>query len=423
MPANNQILLFDSNPPESDEAAQALFHNRKGELSWAARQLRAHLAATKILAIHGDTRTGKSHFARRMLFDATDALLGLSVIINANQRETAQNLLVDLFGELSVQLRGLDEWDRSHPILKGIFDDFVEFSSLVIPLIFGEVDQIELGVGRRLFSKASATMALTPTFTELGFTAEYGEETTASEKRILRAPRGSQLAVFCKWMGEAISELLGGPLLILVDDQDLLSTQSDGWAATSELVSALKFVAASPSIVVMATVRSAYWNGREKDLIDFVEVRPFGDADMKAVYQLRMDAYNDGEAVFSPTALRWLLDGADGRVGMFLQRCHQLNRRFYLRDGKVGVREIRTWIDEELDTLWRHPGEQQVLGKVYDEVRRGHIELQLSGDDLALLRRSKLWLHVLKPLPNAPDRCSIDPLYLEAIRDKVSASS
>lgn len=415
--SRNLTLLFDSNPPEDPEARRKLFYNREAELKWALTELRSNPAVTKVLAIHGDTRTGKSHFAQHMLAQATEQLGGLGVIINANQRETAQNLLEDLFGELAIQLDEV-EWDRDNPVLAQIHADFKEFTELLKPLVFGEVEQTELTQGRKLLGRASAHITLKPRYAESGFLVEASEEHQTGEKQVLRAPKGPQLAEMVRWIAEAIAELQRGPVLILVDDQDLLTT-GDDVEETAELLMALKILAASDRTVVITTVRTAYWNGREKDLKDFVEIRALGDKELKAIYEGRLDAYNDGEEVFASTALRWLLDGADGRVGMFLQRCHQLHRAFFGSGKRIGKREIRKFIDGELDALWQHPAEQQVLATVFEHVRRGEGELKLENGELTLARRSKLWLRVLKPLQSRPGWCSIDPLYLKAIRERI----
>ena len=184
--AKDPSLLFHPNPPPEEWRAR-LFHNRLKELDIGLSKLRSTAASTELLAIHGDTRTGKSHYAHRLLDLAIEELGGVAVIVNANQRETAQHVLEDLFASLAIELQGLD---RSHVQDRPVYDELIQFIEVFKPLVFGKVQEKELTEGRKLLSKTSATLGLKPTFAEFSLGFEASTEDGTSEKVVLHAPQG-----------------------------------------------------------------------------------------------------------------------------------------------------------------------------------------------------------------------------------------
>ncbi len=410
----NLPLLFDPNPLP-DEYTVPLFHNRDRELVLGLAKLKTAGSSQKILAIHGDTRTGKSHFAHRLLRQAVDEMEAVGVIVNANQRETAQHVLEDLFGELSVQL---DLIPRAEATDWDVYDEFTAFTQRMRPLVYGMQESIELSVGEKLFSKSTDKLALKPQFIELELGSEESRETSSGHKSTVRAPKNKQLAEMTRWVAEALSHLTKKHILLLIDDQDLLTTTEAGRIETATLVGCLKLLAASPSITVLVTVRTKSWGALDKDFSNFVRIHAFKDDEIKKVYRLRLDNFNDGEEVFSSTALSWLIATSDGRVGMFLQRCERVHDHFFGLDRKINKGDVKKYIRVELDDFMSEPTSRQLMASVFETLRKGEAQIQADG----LGEDSPLYLTVLQPRSSGTVFL-IDPVYQEVIRDLLAEES
>ena len=105
--------LFHADPPDAGDLKE-LFCNRERELGMAIAQLRGS-KARQVYAIHGTRRSGKSHFAHRLLLQvADDGLPYRCLIVNAFNRGSARAVLAETYFQFSKALLKLTPTNPVH---------------------------------------------------------------------------------------------------------------------------------------------------------------------------------------------------------------------------------------------------------------------------------------------------------------------
>ena len=118
-------LLFDHNPPESEDLILDLFCNRTVEMERGLDGLRSPDGVGKIHAIHGLPRSGKSHFARALLLQAKREGMPYHLVeVNANNRGTAKSVLDEVFFKLMDLIRNVPE-ERVPDGQTGVYDEYL----------------------------------------------------------------------------------------------------------------------------------------------------------------------------------------------------------------------------------------------------------------------------------------------------------
>jgi len=105
--SRNLLRLFDPNPPNDEQLALDVFVDRDRELKLLARRLEPPASTDKICAVHGGSRTGKSHLLRVLL--ASGHLLYDVAECNANSLGSARVVLQTLYGELRRKLEQVSD--------------------------------------------------------------------------------------------------------------------------------------------------------------------------------------------------------------------------------------------------------------------------------------------------------------------------
>ncbi|MDB4928402.1 MAG: hypothetical protein JWM10_886 [Myxococcaceae bacterium] len=417
-PPRNLLRLFDHNPPPR-EFVTDLFCDREEPMELGLSTLAGLPECAEILAVYGETRAGKSHFVR-VLLDKLERREGRARVetINANNRGVARAVLQDIFlalwRVLNEEVRGVVAADQ-----RAAFEEFLadldERRALVTQEVAERSDEASDSVGTAVEAGLGAKVGALEV--KLGDRTE--QRTASSARRVRRAPGEAELVEYIRDALDALRQhQVDRPLVLLVDDLDLLHRRGrEGSEESSRLVDRLKPIAEHPQILVIVTVRAAYFNGRDKDFNDFVRLRLLGDDDLREVYRRHVALFHEGVEVFDAAALDVLVRAAKGRVGMFLKSCRDVSR-FHasrLRRGlAVGLDGIEAFVRAELEELRQNPDSLHLVPALERALENGQLEVELTAD----LQDTPLLYSVLHPVPGQPHRYAISPLWAAALRPK-----
>jgi hypothetical protein len=423
MPAKNLLRLFDHNPPPREFITE-LFCGRDEPMELGLSTLAGLPECAEILAVYGETRAGKSHFVR-VLLDRLERREGRVRVeaINANNRGAARAVLQDIFLAL---------WRILHEEVRGVvgpsqragfeafLDDLERRRALVTQEIVERSDEASGSVATS--AEAGLSLKLGGVEARVGERAEL--RAGSGSRQVQRAPGEAELVEFIRDALDALRQhQVDRPLVLLVDDLDLLHRRGrEGSEESARLVDRLKPIAEHPQVLVIVTVRAAYFNGRDKDFNDFVRLRLLGDDDLRAVYRRHVALFHEGVEVFDDEALDVLVRAAKGRVGMFLKSCRDVSR-FHAaqlrRRVAVGVDGVRAYVRSELDELRQNPDSLHVVPALERALEAGQLELEVTAD----LQDTPLLYTVLHPVPGQPDRYAISPLWAAALRPRAEGGA
>lgn len=416
----NLMSLFRHNPPTRDEEVTALFHNREVELELGLDRLRALSDSEKILAIHGMPRSGKSHFALRLLQRAQEEGLPFLILrCNANTRPRARLLLEELFFKARALARVPPE--RVPEGLVAHYDEYWE-----------ELTRYEAVVGResaeftleRTTSTASthelgAKLPVRPF--ELHGLARHEEREGSLDRVVQKSLSERELAEILRYAFDVLAWLNPNRrILLFVDDLDLLDRgQSVEPLESDRLQEALKLLcepptlADRPSTLVLVTMRSDGFTDRDKDFEDLAAIRLLEPDQHLAIYQRHIDLFHAGEPVFTPAAISWLEARSGGQVGMFLRRCREIFDHFYKRlpaGTRIDEQHIKEYVRKDVRDLLRDERCGGVMLDVQTAVRAKQAEVELVSDPGLLLHR------VLNPGVRR-NVYRINPLYRDVLAE------
>jgi hypothetical protein len=280
-------LLFKPEPPVAARDVKALFQGRAAELERGRETLKANLdiegrrskrTDKRPWVIHGESRSGKSHLARRILADLPERKDRIKLLIPSGGRLDALAVMRDLFETLrgEYKTRILDQTLREDPLNQPAIQ-LVEQLVEKIGMFASGVQAVELTheAGERDSVDLGAELGGAPLLFK--FLTKYQTERTRKNaiKVTLRAPVALDLAEVCGIMVEALLRLrLVKHALILVDDVDLLegyvNAQQNARQQRPVLAAALHALHATPGVDLVLTARSWYAHA-QKDLSPLVE--------------------------------------------------------------------------------------------------------------------------------------------------------
>ncbi len=413
--------LFVATPPSLDQKdlVRALFYNRERELAYATEKLRGGGSLGQIQAIHGATRAGKSHFARRLVLELEDQRLPLTpVLVDANSKGSARAVLRELFQRVHAMLKpdapsGMDpgayreawlDCDRVKPLLDGTVQE-ITFSTE-----HTRSTQRSTGVGLRI-GPQTAFAAL-----QLDARGQQERRDATSERYTLRSPTDEELTGWVKYaLGLFRQHHPLYRVLFMVDDADLVARGGgEATEASQVLFDRLADLAHDPACLVVVTVRQRAYNGRDKEFDTLAELKRWRDAEHTlAVYRRHIERFHEGRDVFTPDALQRLAEECMGMVGMFLQLCGELHRMGYGAALPMNWESVRKLLAEQFDDWAGTPELMPVVATVRDAMKRGVKEVRFE----APLDNNPLLLRVLVPLgAGAPSGTyRISGLYAQAV--------
>lgn len=378
MAKSPQRLFSHNPPPQGDRFAHDLFVDRERELAMGVQFLTAGQDfEPRIYAVHGESRSGKSHLARRLLDEVADRFT--LVELNATTMGDARQALIKIFSDLYAAARGLAATGE-HPERAEQVEPWLGWFKGVLPLIQGHEARRAFEVARDVGDKMTERLGSV----RLGFIERVGEvvDHTATTVTVERPDDWTlvrlvgQLAELAWYAGAE------RPVLVYVDDLDLLTRRrhrEDDPEAVN-LTAFLEPIAESPNVVVVASVRSRYFTTRDKAFHDFLKVRLFSRQRLAEVYQRQLDVLHEGEPVFTDEALDRLLAVAAGRVGVFLRFCYQL-WRFAWGELPIGRERYDAWIEQELRELMSDPRTADAMETIGKWVSSGVVGGPLPGVD------------------------------------------
>ncbi len=415
MAVPSKLRFFDHNPPP-EELIDALFCNRTRELKQGLLMLDGGATCNEILAVYGPTRSGKSHYVRRLLhaLRTRDRERGQDVwrivSINANNRGSVRAVLEDVFVELwraSIALESTVGDDD-----KGHYNEWLADLEHRRALVLGEVAEVanETLKGSTAASDGSVELKSPVVVARVGAKLETREQ--ESERLVRRTPTDREVTGHIRDVLDGLRQFdAQRQTIIFVDDLDLLDRRGrEGAEVSAQLVDQLKSIAECRSCLVMVTIRELYFNGREKDFNDFVPLGFLGGDDLRKVYTQHVSVFNEGRDVFSPEVVELLVQGADGRVGIFLKTCRDLWRFHIEANVPIGRSDLAEFLRAQLrrfkDDAIRH------LVPEVERVLAGHaFQVSITED----LQETPLLYSVLLPVPGQPGKYTVNPMWVDVI--------
>jgi hypothetical protein len=337
--------LFKPEPPMDKRLVKQLFCGREKELRRGLETLKSQLDLEgkrserfdkRPWIIHGESRSGKSHLARRIFADLPNDHQRIQLIIPAREKIEALRVMANLFRELLGHFRHRTQDQRlPDPVYQE--DDVRLVDRLIdrMELFLNEAESATVTTeqsGKRTLEVGGELSGL------LGkLLGKYQSEQTEKGTRqvVLKAPTAATLAEVCGVMVEALlRHKLVRHLLVLVDDVDLLegyqSPQQNARVQRSLLAEALDELHGQPGIDVVLTARSWYAHSTK----DFQELVNLASSTLPAEVliaihdgHLRAFAKKTGLCRFlKPEALEAFAGQMGGLPGFFLQH---LQTAFY----------------------------------------------------------------------------------------------
>jgi hypothetical protein len=381
-------LLFKPEPPMTPREVKKLFCGRAAELQRGLETLkenvdvdgkRSKTSDKRPWVIHGESRSGKSHLARRIFADMPNKDDRLQCLIPSGGRLDAVAVMRDLFEDLRGKYKNriLDQ-RRGDNLLQQPLVSLADQLIDKIGLFRNDVQAVELT------SEATQRDSF-DLGTELGgapllfkFLTKYQTEQTQKNaiKLTLRPPTPLDLAEVCGIMVEVLLRFkLLKHALILVDDVDLLegyvSAQQNARQQRSVLAAALHVLHGTAAVDVVLTARSWYAHAQKdlSTLVDLARATQMTPEELIAIHDRRFDLYGGKSGITSflnRQALGELARDVEGLPGVFVQH---LGSAFYQYQAEPdwGERDY-TWF---LDLFRRRlPEWRDKCGKGLDAVQK-----------------------------------------------------
>ncbi len=404
------INLFNVNPPP-EELLEDLFIDRENEMAIALDALASDTTVNEILAVHGETRTGKSHFVRVLLKKLPRREAGWRTLtVMANHRGGVRPVLEDIFKHVWELLHNVrDKVASEH---RDTYEAFVREQDRRRALLLGDVAEQsrETSSGRTESLEAKATFG--PAALAGAITDRVEERTNEGTRDVARTPSD---AAVVEWVRDILSELRvhesARPVLLFVDDLDLLERRkTTDSTVCADLIQRLLNIATHPHAVVIVTVRTAWFNKSDKELNNFVQLKFFDDDVLRLIYQRHIDVLFEGRAVLDDGALDLVTRESNGQVGMFLKTCRDMLQWSY-SDLPITTEKVSRFVDAKLREFRRLPDCVPYLPAIERALRAQELTIQLKGD----LHETPLMYTVLTPVPNQAEQYILNPLWSRAI--------
>lgn len=418
--ATDLAHLFVSTPPSLDNdeeraLVRALFYNRDRELAYATEKLKAGGTSGQVLAIHGATRAGKSHFARRLVLALEELRLPLTpVVVDANSKGSARAVLRELFQQLH----------RLLPSTAAPGDDPAKYREAwldcdrVKPLLDGAVQEITFSVEHTRASAGSVGLRVGPQTAVAEARAQHERKDTEGSRYTLRAPTDEELTAWVRYaLGLFRQHHPRYRALFLLDDADLVARGGiEGTEAAQTLFDRLSDLAKDSGCLVLVTVRQRAYNGRDKEFDTLAELKRWRDPkDTLAVYHRHVERFHEGREVFTEEAITCLAEESMGMVGMFLQLCGEVHRLAYGEPLPLDWSTVKRCLREQFEDWAATPELLPIAAQVRTAMRDARRELRFD----APLGNNPMLLRVLVPLGvGAPSNTyRISSLYTRALAD------
>jgi hypothetical protein len=377
-------LLFKPEPPTTPRQVKQLFCGRRASFLRGLEGLKAGLdingkrgtnSAKYPWVIHGESRSGKSHLARRIFAELPDTDQRFQFRVFAGGRLEAIAVMRDLFEQFKGRFL-----NRLLAVHGGPIDPLMIPEVQVAKQLVEKIGLFEAGTQSATLTYEEAHRKARELGGELGTTLAPGMfgavlgkfiakfQTERSDKTAvqlaLRTPTAADLADVCGIMAETLLRHgLVRHVLVLMDDVDLLesyvSPQQNAKHQRSLLGQAVQTLHSVPGVDVVLTARSWFVHSDDKNLhtlVDLSQEPPMTGQEMLEIHDLRLKAFGKKQPVaafLTRDALGELAGDVDGLPGVFLQHMQTAFYQ-YLSEDDTTPREY-SWllarIRRHLDTF------------------------------------------------------------------------
>jgi hypothetical protein len=344
------VNLFLTEPPETKKLVKSLFCGRKNELKRCVSILKNSIDVKgkrfldkekKPWIIHGESRSGKSHLARRVLYELPQNMNRIQIIIPAKERLEAISVMSNLFEELRDEFysRITQSIENEHPWVHFIYELITQISFFIGRC----TESITFKVSKAMKESMSVggKFSLVPNFIE--FSLNVGAEKSESDSLELRlhSPNAFDMAEYC---GVIINTLIQLELIhhvfVLIDDVDLLvnyeNESENGKKQRSELSQAILKLNSTPGIDILITARSWYgYSNKEYITLEDLTIEPLSNDDLILIHDCRFKYYGKrglNNRFLTDDALLKAANEVGGMPGVFLQHLNTAFRKYQKED-------------------------------------------------------------------------------------------
>lgn len=342
-------LLFKPEPPTDPRMVTRMFCGRQRVLAVALNRMKSgldldgnrHKQSTKHpWVIHGESRSGKSHLARR-IFSAlpeTDTRLQIRIIVG--RKLDALRAMQDVFEafreKFNERIRdGRLDYDPTRmpeiQMVKQLVDRIQLFQPGVQTVTLSCEDSTRGGLESTFEAGAEAAPIpfVSKLFAKFVSKVQRDQSQRDSVQLCLRPPTPADLAEVCGIMAEAlVVQGLVQHVLVLLDDFDLLdnyiSPEENAKKERAILADAVRVIHETPCVDVVLTARSWYYCANNKQLVEIVDLfrHPMSTEELVQIYDLQLKVYGGKtrrSGFLSKEAVKSLASDLNGSPGLFLQ--------------------------------------------------------------------------------------------------------
>jgi hypothetical protein len=428
-------LLLHPDPPETPALVRSLFIGRDSELARGTSILMKHrdLSGTKTSGkrpwvIHGESRMGKSHLARRILLDLPEDSKHLQIKVYARGSWDAERVIQDIFSSLYDVYRNLVNSRTFRPnqgqeaLIRSshaLFEQVKIFSGPAKPqainLNWNKDLQRGLNIGIDV-----ATPFLCKLAAQLQANLRQSEGTTFT----FHAPTIRDLTAICAAIVEVLLRLeLLEHVLVFADDVDLIADPCGPSANQAPaLAKALVDLCSAPAVDVLVTARTWY-HFAQRDFLELVSLDGgLSISELLDLYRKRFQSMGRPDlpqSFLTTDALQRLAEMVGGTPGMFLHRLYVAFER-YKDEAQTDLRDF-DWllsIFERRYERFRSTG-RPIAQLIEDSVVAGSREVDAAGS-LSLFGTVFDGEFVL-PSYFSPTTYLLDGLALEVIRKVIGS--
>lgn len=418
-PLKNPASLFLSTPPTNEAWLRELFHNRVAELEHAVATLTQEAELPRQLwAVHGPWRSGKSHFARRLIADLRGDARYHLVEVDANSKGSARAVLVKLFHELLSVLPVLPP----HELRRPDHDRYVHGRAECVaikPLAEGLQQEVAHEVEARTTTSEGSSVAVKfgPQWLQVEAAQRSGAEASNTRKSrvTLRPPTDLDLVEWIRHALDLHALVSQRRVLFFVDDCDLVAGDgTEGSDFSKALFSHLHGVAQHPRAVVVLTVRQQSYVGREKEFEELASIHFWEDPeDLLEVYRKHIETFNASEAVFHESALGWLAEAVEGCVGVFLQICREASQKVPTAERPIDKATLRAVLRRQFNGWRQQPELVAITDAVLEAVKKGSMQVEFA----APLPNNPTLHRLLVPILGRDGAYRLSRVYFELLRE------
>ena len=365
--------LFKPEPPSDPRQVKRLFCGRPTELHVGVERLKAGLDLRGRRAngdkypwvIHGESRSGKSHLARRIFADFPESEQRWQVRVIAGGQLDAIRVLQQLFEKFSAFFDAR-LMDQKLPV-----DPLQTVEIRIAKQLVDRIGLFESGTQSVTLTAEDSQRRTREMAGEIGnatllakFIAKFQTERSQKDsvQLAVRPPTPADLADVCGIMAETLLRHgLIKHVLVLLDDIDLLETyqspQQNARVQRSLLADAIHNLHSAPGVDVVLTARSWYVHSDDKrlhTLVDLSRFNPMNVDDLLSVHDERLKiSKNPAAAFLTREALRQLAADVVGLPGVFLQHLQGAFYQFQNEDDSA-PRDYEWFLNSvrsHLDTL------------------------------------------------------------------------